>query len=48
MSATVVQPLTTGKAALPPLPAGVTPATLAGYTVAARALLSLDETITKQ
>jgi len=26
----------------------VTPATLAGYTVAARALLSLDETITKQ
>jgi hypothetical protein len=40
--------LTTGKDALPPLPDGVTPATLAGYTVAARALLSLDETITKQ
>jgi hypothetical protein len=40
--------LTTGKDALPPLPEGVTPATLAGYTVAARALLSLDETITKQ
>jgi len=33
---------------LPRLPEGVTPATLAGYTVAARALLSLDETITKQ
>jgi hypothetical protein len=40
--------LSTGKDALPKLPEGVTPATLAGYTVAARALLSLDETITKQ
>jgi len=40
--------LTTGKDELPALPEGVTPATLAGYTVAARALLSLDETITKQ
>ena len=40
--------LTTGKDGLPALPAGVTPATLAGYTVAARALLSLDETITRQ
>ncbi len=40
--------LTTGKDELPTLPEGVTPATLAAYTVAARALLSLDETITKQ
>jgi hypothetical protein len=40
--------LTTGKDALPKLPDGVTPATLAAYTVAARTLLSLDETITKQ
>jgi hypothetical protein len=40
--------LSTGKDELPKLPEGVTPATLAGYTVAARALLSLDETITKQ
>ncbi len=40
--------LTTGKDGLPTLPAGVTPATLAAYTVAARTLLSLDETITKQ
>jgi mono/diheme cytochrome c family protein len=40
--------LTTGRDDLPVLPDGVTPATLAGYTVAARALLSLDETITKQ
>ena len=40
--------LTTGKDALPPLPDGVTPATLAAYTVAARTLLSLDETITRQ
>ena len=40
--------LTTGKDELPNLPKGVTPATLAAYTVAARTLLSLDETITKQ
>jgi len=40
--------LSTGKDELPKLPEGVTPATLAAYTVAARALLSLDETITKQ
>jgi hypothetical protein len=40
--------LTTGKDGLPPLPEGVTPAVLAGYTVAARTLLSLDETITRQ
>jgi hypothetical protein len=40
--------LTTGTGALPTLPDGVTPATVAAYTVAARALLSLDETITKQ
>jgi hypothetical protein len=40
--------LSTGKDALPPLPEGVTPATLAAYTVAARTLLSLDETITRQ
>jgi hypothetical protein len=40
--------LSTGKDELPKLPEGVTPATLAAYTVAARTLLSLDETITKQ
>ena len=40
--------LSTGKDALPKLPEGVTPATLAAYTVAARTLLNLDETITKQ
>ena len=40
--------LSTGQDALPALPDGVTPATLAAYTVAARTLLSLDETITKQ
>jgi mono/diheme cytochrome c family protein len=40
--------LTTGGDEPPKLPEGVTPRTLAGYTVAARALLSLDETITKQ
>jgi hypothetical protein len=40
--------LSTGTDALPTLPDGVTPATLAAYTVAARTLLSLDETITKQ
>jgi len=40
--------LTNGKDEPPKLPEGVTPRTLAGYTVAARALLSLDETITKQ
>ena len=40
--------LSTGKDGLPKLPEGVTPATLAAYTVAARALLNLDETITKQ
>jgi hypothetical protein len=40
--------LSTGKDALPALPAGVTPATLAAYTVAARTLLNLDETITRQ
>jgi hypothetical protein len=40
--------LSTGKDELPALPAGVTPITLAAYTVAARALLNLDETITKQ
>ena len=40
--------LTTGQDRLPALPDGVTPAVLAGYTVAARALLSLDETITRQ
>ncbi|MEO5820665.1 MAG: PSD1 and planctomycete cytochrome C domain-containing protein [Vicinamibacteraceae bacterium] len=40
--------LSTGKDELPKLPVGVTPATLAAYTVAARTLLSLDETITKQ
>jgi hypothetical protein len=40
--------LTNGKDGLPTLPAGVTPSTLAAYTVAARALLSLDETITRQ
>jgi hypothetical protein len=40
--------LTTGKDGLPTLPEGVTPAVLAAYTVAARTLLSLDETITKQ
>jgi hypothetical protein len=40
--------LSTGKDELPKLPAGVTPITLAAYTVAARALLNLDETITKQ
>ena len=40
--------LTTGKDELPKLPEGVTPATLAAYTVVARVLLNLDETITKQ
>jgi hypothetical protein len=40
--------LATGKDELPTLPEGVTPITLAAYTVAARTLLSLDETITKQ
>jgi hypothetical protein len=40
--------LVAGKDEPPKLPEGVTPRTLAGYTVAARALLSLDETITKQ
>jgi len=40
--------LTTGQDRLPALPDGVTPSVLAGYTVAARALLSLDETITRQ
>jgi hypothetical protein len=40
--------LTTGQDTLPPLPEGVTPAVLAGYTVAARTLLSLDEAITRQ
>jgi len=40
--------LSTGKDELPKLPDGVTPLTLAAYTVAARTLLNLDETITKQ
>jgi len=40
--------LATGKDELPKLPDGVTPLTLAAYTVAARTLLNLDETITKQ
>jgi hypothetical protein len=40
--------LTTGKDEPPKLPEGITPRTLAGYVVAARTLLSLDETITKQ
>ena len=40
--------LATGKDGLPTLPAGVTPATLAAYTVVARVLLNLDETITKE
>jgi hypothetical protein len=40
--------LTTGKDEPPKLPEGITPRTLAGYVVASRALLSLDETITKQ
>jgi len=40
--------IATGTNTLPPLPAGVTPAQWAAYTVVARVLLNLDETITKE
>ncbi len=41
--------LATGKAELPrQLPAGTTPAQLAAYTAVSRALLNLDETLTKE
>ena len=41
--------IATGKNELPgDLPAGVTPAQLAAYTVVARVILNLDETITKE
>ena len=41
--------IATGKNELPEqMPAGVTPAQLAAYTVVARVLLNLDETITKE
>jgi hypothetical protein len=41
--------LGTGRAAVPSnLPPGATPASLAAYTVVARALLNLDETITRE
>ena len=40
--------LATGKNELPQLPAGTSPTQLAAYTVVSRALLNLDETITKE
>jgi hypothetical protein len=40
--------IATGKEEASALPAGVTPPQLAAYTVAARVLLNLDETITKE
>jgi len=40
--------LATGKNAAPQLPAGVTPVQFAAYTIAARVMLNLDETITKE
>jgi hypothetical protein len=40
--------LATGRNELPKLPPGTSPTELAAYTVVSRALLNLDETITKE
>lgn len=40
--------LATGRNELPPVPPGATPTQLAAYTVVSRALLNLDEAITKE